>query len=404
MPREIPDVPNGWKPPQPDTGHSYEIELLTPMVGGGATASKVDSDFPIRPTAIRGHLRHWWRLVRGHSLGNVMWRREEEIFGSTEFPSPVTVIVSPGPKNPTLFPIAHISPTSTHGYILFPSIDKGQDILQEGYQFNLRLSIPTPDQLRKRRRAQNRGRKPSEQLPDDIAAIDDDVCMAVNAWLLFGGLGARTRRGCGTLRLIKESLPNLKDLLQWMPQDFRVYQPDRKLSHLEAWERTIELLKKFRQQMPARRGESRRKFPEAETLRRISGRRGRRNRAVLESELPSGFPRAELGLPIVFQFKDGSGPDGMTALPHGLDSESKQLQRMASPVILKPIPVSATESIPTLIVLRRPTGLTVDVEGASSQPVTGAQFAQYPNSPLAGTSGSAIEAFINFSGFTEVTR
>lgn len=411
MPREIPDVFKDWKPPQPASARSYEIELITPMVGGGATAGKVDRDFPIRPTAIRGHLRHWWRLVRGHMLGDEMWRREEEIFGSTEFPSPVTVSVSPGQKQPTLFPITRISSTSTHGYILFPSIEKQQKnpqddygLLQEGYQFKLHLSIPAPDQLKKLRQAHNRGRKPSDQLPDDIAAIEDDVYTSVNAWLLFGGLGARTRRGCGTLRLFKEPMPSLKQLLQQMPQEFHVYQSDQKLSHLEAWARSIDLLKKFRQQMPARRYEARRKFPEAETLRRISGRRGRRNRAVPESELPSGFPRAELGLPIVFQFKDGSGPDGATALPHGLDSERKQIQRMASPVTIKPIPVSATESIPTLIVLRRPTGLSVDVAGASSQPVTGSQFATYPNSPLAGTSGSAIEAFINFSGFTEVTR
>jgi CRISPR-associated protein Cmr1 len=129
MSRVIPDVPKDWKPPQTGSGRSYEIELITPMVGGGATAGKVDPDFPIRPTAIRGHLRYWWRLVRGHSLGDGLWRREEEIFGSTEFPSPVTVIVSPGPKKPTLYTIGGIKPTSTHGYVLFPAIDKGHDLL-----------------------------------------------------------------------------------------------------------------------------------------------------------------------------------------------------------------------------------------------------------------------------------
>lgn len=376
------------------------------MVGGGATAGKVDEDFPIRPTAIRGQLRHWWRLVRGHSLGDGMWRREEEIFGSTDFPSLVTVKVSPGPNKPTRYPIKAVKSTSTLGYVLFPSIDKEQDLLQAGYQFHLHLSIPSLDQLKTLRKAQNRKRKPSEQLPEDIPDIKDDVYSAVNAWLLFGGLGARTRRGCGALRLLKQSMPNVKDSLRRMPRDLRVYQSDRKLPHVQAWENAIELLKKFRQQMPARRGETRRKFPEAETLRRITGRRGRRNPVIPENLMPSGFPRAELGLPIVFQFKDGSGPDGITALPHGVDAKGQQLQRMASPVILKPIPVSDKESIPTLIVLRRPTGLTVDVEGESNQPVSGPQFADYDSSPLKNLSanGSAIEALINFSGFTEVTR
>ena len=410
MSREIPDLPKGWKPPQPDAGRSYEIELITPMVGGGATAGKVDLDFPIRPTAIRGHLRHWWRLVRGHSLGEGMWRREEEIFGSTEFPSPVTVAVKRGLEEPKLYPIGDISSTSTRGYVLFPSIDKQQDLLTKGYQFQLGISVIAAGDLQRRRAAQNRNRKPTEQLPSTIEPIDGDIDAALKSWVIFGGIGARTRRGCGSLRVFKESKlmflsasPNdlLKQVLREMPKDFRVYQANQRLPHLLAWERCIELLKNFRQ--PGR-SVPRRKFPEAETLRRISGRRGLRNRVVPESELPNGFPRAELGLPIVFQFKDGSGPDGMTALPHGLDSERKQLQRMASPIILKPVPVSATESIQTLIVLRRPKGLLVDVTGASNQPVTGPQFASYPSSPLASTSGSAIEAFINFSRFTEVPR
>jgi hypothetical protein len=33
--RLIPDLPRDWKPPQPDSGRSYEIELITPLFGGG---------------------------------------------------------------------------------------------------------------------------------------------------------------------------------------------------------------------------------------------------------------------------------------------------------------------------------------------------------------------------------
>jgi CRISPR-associated protein Cmr1 len=412
MGKQIPDPPPNWNPPRPSEGHSYEIELITPMVGGGAAAGVVDLDYPIRATAIRGQLRYWWRLVRGHSLGERMWRREEEIFGSTEFPSPVTVIVTPGAKKPKHYPINKIKPTSTHGYVLFPAIDKGHDLLEHGYQFRLTLSIISSDELRRRRDGQNRKRKPTEQLPAEIAPIEEDVLAAMRVWVLFGGIGARTRRGCGALRVIKEPEPLLasqpdqllKRTLREMPAVVQVFQARSPVPHLEAWERVIGLLKSFRQPPPARRGEPRRKFPEAETLRRITGVRGHRNRPIPVSDMPSGFPRAELGLPIVFQFKDGSGPDGQTALPHGNDSDGKPLQRMGSPVILKPIPVSPTHSLPTIIVLHRPKNLTVDVASATDQPVVGAQFAGYPNSPLAGTSGSAIEAFIKFTGFTEVKR
>jgi CRISPR-associated protein Cmr1 len=405
MPREIPDFPKDFKKPTVDEGGCYDIELITPMVGGGATAGVVDPDFPIRPTAIRGQLRHWWRLTRGLSLGAGMWLREEEIFGSTEFPSPVTISVKPLAKTADLYPIRDIRPTSTRGYVLFPSIDKQQDILKHGYQFRLNVTTCTAGQLQKRRAAQNRNRKPTEQLPPAIEPIQDQLDDALKAWLLFGGIGARTRRGCGSLRLLKEPMPVLKDILKRMPQGFRVFQAGSQTDHLKAWEQLIEILKKFRQQMPAGRGTPRKKFPEAESLRRISGKRKRGTQSIPEQDMPTGFPRAELGLPIVFQFKDGSGPDGVTALPHGLDASGMALQRMSSPVILKPIPVSPTHSVPAIIEVHRPMGLTVDVAGQSKLLVSDPEFAQYPNSPLAESkSGSAIEAFIKFTGFTEVQR
>lgn len=35
MSRHIPDVPKDWTKPNPEVGKTYEIELITPMVGGG---------------------------------------------------------------------------------------------------------------------------------------------------------------------------------------------------------------------------------------------------------------------------------------------------------------------------------------------------------------------------------
>ncbi|MFO0881807.1 MAG: type III-B CRISPR module RAMP protein Cmr1, partial [Gemmataceae bacterium] len=65
MPREIPDVPHGWKPPPPAPGRSYDIELVTPMFGGGVVTRENDRSFPIRATAIRGQLQFWWRATVG---------------------------------------------------------------------------------------------------------------------------------------------------------------------------------------------------------------------------------------------------------------------------------------------------------------------------------------------------
>lgn len=121
MPRQIPDCPTDIPIPKRRESRSYEIELITPMVGGGAVAGEVDFDFPIRPTAIRGHLRYWWRLIRGHSLGEGRWRREEEIFGSTEFPSPIEIRISNWSK-PELFPASHFDRFGPESFALFSEV------------------------------------------------------------------------------------------------------------------------------------------------------------------------------------------------------------------------------------------------------------------------------------------
>lgn len=39
--------------------------LVTPMFGGGVKPGEVDREMPIRASALRGHLRFWWRLLHG---------------------------------------------------------------------------------------------------------------------------------------------------------------------------------------------------------------------------------------------------------------------------------------------------------------------------------------------------
>ncbi|MCI5144231.1 MAG: type III-B CRISPR module RAMP protein Cmr1, partial [Candidatus Electrothrix sp. AR3] len=46
-----------------DTWHSYQIELITPIFGGGIKAGEPDTKMPVRTSAIRGQLRYWWRFL-----------------------------------------------------------------------------------------------------------------------------------------------------------------------------------------------------------------------------------------------------------------------------------------------------------------------------------------------------
>src|SRR5271157_4269420 len=94
MPREIPDCPN--KPnPTVEAGRSYEIELITPMFGGGVEPRMNDPSFPIRPTAIRGQLQFWWRATVGAQYATLAGLRaaQSAVWGSTERASRVRVLV-----------------------------------------------------------------------------------------------------------------------------------------------------------------------------------------------------------------------------------------------------------------------------------------------------------------------
>ena len=95
MPREIPDVPKGWKPPQPGSGRSYEIELITPLFGGGVSTRVNDPSFPIRPTSIRGQLQFWWRATAGaqYATRQELRAAQSAVWGDTTQASRVQVRV-----------------------------------------------------------------------------------------------------------------------------------------------------------------------------------------------------------------------------------------------------------------------------------------------------------------------
>jgi CRISPR-associated protein Cmr1 len=53
------------------------------MFGGGYKAREVDPLLPIRPAAIRGHLRFWWRATAGARYSSVadLHKAETELWG-----------------------------------------------------------------------------------------------------------------------------------------------------------------------------------------------------------------------------------------------------------------------------------------------------------------------------------
>ncbi|MEJ2075965.1 MAG: hypothetical protein P8X79_21175 [Reinekea sp.] len=148
--------------------------------------------------------------------------------------------------------------------------------------------------------------------------------IALRWWASFGGLGARTRRGLGAIKIAQLDPIKPKDVEALNGKI--AFPPKSNNNSISAWKDAINRLKKFRQEKDIGRnppspnsespaGQSR--WPEADSIRNLSGCYLNEGSAKHkpDSTETNLFPRAAFGLPIVFHFKDG---------PKGSDSSSKQ--------------------------------------------------------------------------------
>ncbi len=375
----MPELPADWKSRLEHARlsdgrqrHAYTIRVVTPMFGGGVEAGKNDPVTLIRPTAVRGHLRFWWRATRGAQFSDAATMRKHEIaiWGSTRLASRVTIEVAVkerGETKPCRFSAGGRSlrfQPGYPGYALFPFQGNPRERIPVrdgtvGAAFDLDLNYP----------------------PE----IQEDVEIAVWAWTNFGGMGARTRRGCGALRCeafapsegtpagLGTWLGYWMARLHWKPavqqhpwatltSHIRVRQ--RQVDAMVAWREAIDLLRQFRQGegVGRDRGASdktpgRSRWPEPEGVRRATQRFLRRGQTRphrrLEYVPDDVYPRAEFGLPIVFQFKDENGgdPPKTELLPL---TDGEQRSRLASPLIIKPLALAGGNAVPIIVRLAAP--------------------------------------------------
>ncbi|MEZ4363812.1 MAG: type III-B CRISPR module RAMP protein Cmr1 [Kofleriaceae bacterium] len=176
---------------------SFDVEVLTPAFVGGHEPRKLDEHTPLRPHTIRGLLRWWFRAA----AGSVLWptdqserarRRmivelrkvESALFGDTEHASNVMVLppkVSRAQCQPFEIPDSRRSPGQRYlGYGLFEDGRRPEAIYPH--------HTPIPVTLRLRR---------------EITGAPDLLGATVWLWTALGGIGARSRRGYGSLRLVK---------------------------------------------------------------------------------------------------------------------------------------------------------------------------------------------------------
>lgn len=448
--RKDPAPPPALKPLDSTFSQTRRYELITPLFGGGVRPGRHDPLTPVRGTAIRGHLRFWWRAIRGRYYATVddLHAAESLLWGAASGPeqprpSQVQIVVSKTSAGHEFVvsdgqgrkltdnrgdPIAVGHFRSPYSYVAFP-LQQSRGVVRADIAFTLTVTVPAAWRTEQER----------EHFHGSPA---DELAAALWAWETFGGIGARTRRGFGALRCreVSGGKPDLPeaDLLEWLDDRLKHYlapargrpanlpllspelrwyrgQPAQRTplrywkDPLEAWKQLFTRLKEFRQPRPPgvldprRPGRSR--WPEPEAIRTITRRRLPRHQPLPGS---NKFPRAVFGLPIIFQFKDAGDPE-QTSL-QGVDT----IDRLASPLILRPLARADGTYVGLAAVLdgpRTPLGGLTLRQGkntlassttalATDETLTAAEAAQIKDStgkhPLLGSSIDPLEAFLDF--------
>jgi len=388
-------------------------KLITPLFGGGVTVGENDELTPISGKAIRGHLRFWWRATRGGKFNGDLGSMkdfEERLFGAAgtkdkERPSQIQIVVTEASELAELMKEKpYIAEQQVNekwkelAYAAFPFQDNPQFVT---FDVSFQLAISFPPKI--------------EDRDGNIGPIEREINAALWAWETFGGIGARTRRGFGSLTLVEclvksdkkePDVPqNIAGVRKWIEAKLKEFEVkgkwDGDVPHLptapsatwlkitqarekgkpepsaiEVWTYLIRKLKEFRQARFNKKGfrEGRGKikddygisrWPEANEIRR----RIMNTKKIVDSSTPSKFPRAKLGLPINFH------------LPHDEDEPNiilrgEATQRRASPLILRPLTCLDKKTVGLALLLEPtklpPGDLTLDGVPAGNSSVTAA--------------------------------
>lgn len=363
--------------------NSMRCCLVTPMYGGGVQAGIPDIKMPIRAAAIRGQLRFWWRLLakKWGLQGEALRQAEWALWGGME---------TNDIKEQASKVFLRVKEIKFKGK---PVETQQREVLTALFtEYAPNMSSPLNYALFPARLTQ--GQAPSICLfkPDlkwelhwrlTASASENDkqqVLETLRWWAMFGGVGARTRRGCGAF--VVETC-SVKEIMQPISAEEAkevdcclVMSQESSQNAMGAWEEAVKRLRDFRQGEGVGRNKGcnkghcrpgRSRWPEPDAIRRITKHPCLRH----QPEHPAGniFPRGMFGMPIIFRFTGGGEPADIQLLP-------KDKGRMASPIIIRPIWQGGKQWVAGALLLLPINGLSVlPVElkikkGDQSTPVT----------------------------------
>lgn len=347
--------------------------LLTPLFGGGVKPGNADPVTVVRGTEVRGHLRFWWRATQGGRFNDdiqAMKTAEDALWGTAssnkEEPSstrPVQLFVQPRERGEVDEPFSvergKVRPNRKSdvpayaAFALQPSSDDARrggksGIVRVGVSFTLEITFP----------AQSR----------------NEVEAALWAWETFGGIGARTRRGFGALyceqvsedgkpqQVQRPSNCDRRSVGQWLQEQLQRYVEEgawlESMPHLshnmrfkvidnagdgtKSWQQLIDALQRFRQSREGNKyGPTH--WPEPNAIRfEVLGRTSSKS-----PHIGKKFPRAIFGLPLIFHFPQRGEPGDATV-------KAKGYERMASPLILRPLSCDGRRAVGLAVVLDGP--------------------------------------------------
>lgn len=316
----------------------YRCETITPLYGGGVSAGEVDRELPIRPSAIRGQLRFWWRLLNAlqHANAEALFAAERAIWGGIGKQMPVASKVTVRVEDVS-------APDINPAFTYVQENGKYKSTPQPAPGINTYALFPAQGSLEK-------GRYRIKEKPHQIAAEDiqftlyiqtktnlspaqkTGVIEALRWWASFGGVGARTRRGVGAIKV--------RNLEPVTPEEVAAQRGQLALrgSHRvanSAWNEAVNCLNAFRQgrgigRAPGKERPGRSHWPEPDSIRRLWGPKAHGHPP--KHEVEGLYPRAAFGLPIVYHFGGGGEPSN----PEPVLEPDGDVERMASPLILRP--------------------------------------------------------------------
>ncbi len=334
-----------------------ELETITPIIGGTARAGgpRHAAEALFRAPEIAAQIRHWWRVLEapGHASAADLYTREAELFGEVH----LTARRSAVEVN-----VATVGAVGLDGervtdpiemYALWPA--RGDDWLarwRPGARLRVTIRMPASERVSLER--------------------------ALKAWILLGGYGGRTRRGCGSIS------PAAADRADWLPPHATRaalatalgapalwnQAPLRAVPSLggsvlaigpasdnagRAWRHALGWLRDFRQKPGAtdddargagagpRPGRSR--WPEPDKIRHLGAHRDGHGPRPEHGPAPA-WPRSAFGLPIAFAAWDN---DLALTWRRGQDV----FKRLSSPLIVKPLALANGRFVPLALWMYR---------------------------------------------------